>query len=157
MTTNAQPSPTRPTQTPHSEPESSTGPDQLTWAYHAYPGNPRGGSWYATTTHGAYLISRETPAPHDVWGVLFGPAPHTAAGPKAPTIESPGPLREMKAAVEQHHRAVLRKLAWQRYMLDNDPPAPRTMEYTIAARNLVEVVNDAQKQVHVMRQILGLK
>ncbi|WJR32438.1 hypothetical protein P3F83_18175 [Mycobacteroides immunogenum] len=150
MTTNDLPSPTDPTQTPPSEPESSTGPEQLTWQYREDPYNRLSGAWHATTTHGAYLISREMSAPRDVWGVLYGPAPHTATGPKAPTIESPGPLHVVKAAVEQHHRGVLRRLAWEQYMLNNDPP-------NRAIDVLLPQFDKATVDAKIARQALGLK
>ncbi|MDO3327496.1 hypothetical protein [Mycobacteroides abscessus] len=150
MTTNDQPSPTDPTQTPPSEPEYSTGPEQLEWEYRGDPYSRLGGTWHATTTHGAYLISREMPAPRDVWGVLYGRAPHTAAAPNAPTIESPGPLDEVKSAVERHHRATLRRLAWEQYMRDNDPPTGSAINY------LINQCDQAQTSVNIARQILGL-
>ncbi|MDO3312382.1 Uncharacterised protein [Mycobacteroides abscessus subsp. abscessus] len=154
MTTNDQHSPTDPTQTPHSEPESSTGPNQLTWYEQA------GGYRYiATPRNGRYSVYFDVPSvrPHR-WHTIYWTEDQSQYTPAAPRELYRGDdLDAAKAAAQQHHTAAMRLIAWEQYMLDNDPPAPSTMEYTIAAHNLSVATAAAQKQVHVMRRILGLK
>lgn len=120
MTTNDQPSPTHPTQTPPSEPESSTGPDQLEWTHRG-----DGHHYFAATNIGAS------------YSVYFGDAfenPHrwhTVCWKEEQGAYTPPPTSELYrgddfdealAAAQQHHNATLRRLAWEQYMRDNDPP-----------------------------------
>lgn len=123
--TNDQPSPTNPTQTPPSEPESSTGHDQLEWT------EDGASHWRAVTEHGAYAAYAVSPHhPKDTgWQTIYQPRStvdmrtvYLLTG-QAPEV---GPA-EAKAAAQQHHKATRRRLAWEQYMRDNDPPPPRKL------------------------------
>ncbi|MDO3245251.1 hypothetical protein [Mycobacteroides abscessus] len=125
MTTNDQPSPTRPIQTPHSAPESSTGPDQLEWTAWG------GGHHYiaATRTAGNYSVyfGDAFENPHRwhtaYWREIQGSLNVDDCG----ELYRGDDLNEALAAAQQHHKATLRRLAWEQYMRDNDPPPPRKL------------------------------
>lgn len=120
MTTNDQPSPTHPTQTPHSEPESSTGPDQLGW-------DERAGGYYLTAkvSHGSYAayFGDAFENPHR-WHAVYWREEQSIYNPAVTTchLYRGDDLDEALAAAQQHHKAALRRLAWEQYMRDNDPP-----------------------------------
>ncbi|WP_157901262.1 hypothetical protein [Mycobacteroides franklinii] len=117
MTTNDQPSPTDPTPTPHSEPESSTGPDQLEWT------EPKPSVFHADTKGGRYVVYDRSLYSSTGWMTVYLqdrglPTAHLYKGHSE---------AEARAAAQAHHNTMIRRLAWEQYMRDNDPPRPRKL------------------------------
>lgn len=147
VTTNDQPSPTDPTPTPHSEPESSTGPDKLEWT-------ERGdGHHYIAATHsgGNYSVyfGDAFENPHR-WHTVCWRENQGSLNVDRGELYRGDDLDEALAAAQQHHRATLRSLAWEQYMRDNDPPAGGATNY------LINQCGQAQFAAIIARQTLGL-
>lgn len=147
VTTNDQPSPTDPTPTPHSEPESSTGPDKLEWT-------ERGdGHHYFAATHsgGNYSVyfGDAFENPHR-WHTVCWRGDEGSLTVDRGELYRGDDLDEALAAAQQHHRATLRRLAWEQYMLDNDPPN-RPIDI------LLTQCDKATVEVNIARQTLGLR
>ncbi|BAX98873.1 hypothetical protein MSTE_03573 [Mycobacteroides stephanolepidis] len=132
MTTNDQPSPTDPTPTPPSEPESSTGPNQLEWTArgdgHHYNAATRSGGNYSVYFGDAFEN------PHQ-WHTVCWREHHGSLTVDRGELYRGDDLNEALAAAQAHHNATLRRLAWEQYMRDNDPPAIDLSFTTQASRD----------------------